>query len=270
MKKSIDQLPIARAQISCTFIEIYNEKVFDLLRYDESRQLRSGLEIREDKHRGVCIPDAAEVIVSSQDEVLGLLWEGAQNRAVAATDMNEHSSRSHTVLQVAVEQRAIAGKGSGNPMVATRSKLNLVDLAGSEKWRTHQLAKFSEQRIAELTSINQSLSTLGNCIRALLQPGRSHVPYRDSKLTRLLQDSLGGNTRTGFVVTMSSSILALEETISTLQFADRAKQVVVHAMVNETLDDSSLLRRSVSDCSHAWHVSEFRVPVVGILFLLFC
>eukprot|EP00947_MAST-08B_sp_MAST-8B-sp1_P003805 g3805.t1 len=83
-------------QISCTFIEIYNEKVFDLLRYDESRQLRSGLEIREDKHRGVCIPDAAEVIVSSQDEVLGLLWEGAQNRAVAATDMNEHSSRSHT------------------------------------------------------------------------------------------------------------------------------------------------------------------------------
>ena len=118
--------------------------------------------------------------------------------------------------------------------------------AGSEKWRTHQLAKFSEQRIAELTSINQSLSTLGNCIRALLQPGRTHVPYRDSKLTRLLQDSLGGNTRTGFIVTMSASVLALEETISTLQFADRAKQVAVHAMVNETLDDSSLLRRWVT------------------------
>ena len=135
-----------------------------------------------------------------------------------------------------------------------------IPQAGSEKWRTHQLAKFSEQRIAELTSINQSLSTLGNCIRALLQTGRTHVPYRDSKLTRLLQDSLGGNTRTGFIVTMSASVLALEETISTLQFADRAKQVAVHAMVNETLDDSSLLRRWVTySCGEGVTVSYSRL-----------
>ena len=118
------------SQISCTYVELYNEKIFDLLRYEESRQLKSGLDIREDKSRGVCIPEAAEVIVTSQEEVLSLLWKGAQNRAVAATDMNEHSSRSHTVLQVAIEQRPLvpAASSSTDAPVATRSKLNLVDL----------------------------------------------------------------------------------------------------------------------------------------------
>ena len=119
--------------ITVTYVELYNEKVFDLLRYEESRELKSGLDIREDKHRGVFIPDASEVLVSSEQEVLSLLWRGAQNRAVAATDMNEHSSRSHTVLQIGIEQRPIpmpgtaAAKGDSE-LVATHSKLNLVDL----------------------------------------------------------------------------------------------------------------------------------------------
>ena len=96
------------------------------------------------------------------------------------------------------------------------------------------LVLFTDQRIAELTSINQSLSCLGNCIRAL-EKGSTHVPYRDSKLTRLLEDSLGGNTKTTFIVTLSSSEISRGETLSTLQFADRAKKVTVHAYANEEL-----------------------------------
>lgn len=100
-----------------------------------------------------------------------------------------------------------------------------------------------EKRIQELTSINQSLSTLGNCISALMQSNRSHIPFRDSKLTRLLQDSLGGNTKTVFVATVSSSVLAYDESHSTLKFADRAKRVELNARVNEVVDDSVLIRR---------------------------
>ena len=161
---------------------------------------------------------------------------------MVATDMNAHSSRSHTIFQVMIERKPL-DTGIGADTKIIRSKINLVDLAGSEKWKPHQLNRFSEKRIQEMTSINQSLSNLGNCVRALLERRRQHIPYRNSKLTRLLQDSLGGNTKTAFVVTMSPSSDALEETQSTVQFADRAKKVVVHAMVNETLDDASILRR---------------------------
>ena len=125
--------------------------------------------------------------------------------------MNERSSRSHTIFGV----RLMVNLGG----VVRRSKINLVDLAGSERYKTHQMARFSEQRIKELTSINQSLSTLGNCISALTKKGagKHHVPYRNSKLTRLLQDSLGGNTRTMFIVTVSPSAISADETVSTLQ-----------------------------------------------------
>ena len=151
--------------------------------------------------------------VSNATEVFDSLWKGAKNRAVSSTDMNEHSSRSHTIFQVLVETKGMNG------LPGTKAKLNLVDLAGSEKWRPHQLSEFSDTRIMEMTSINQSLSNLGNCVRGLLRPGRNHIPFRNSMLTRLLQDSLGGNAQTGFVVTVSPSELANEETISTLQFA---------------------------------------------------
>eukprot|EP01029_Cantina_marsupialis_P015165 TRINITY_DN3318_c0_g1_i1.p1 TRINITY_DN3318_c0_g1~~TRINITY_DN3318_c0_g1_i1.p1 ORF type:complete len:359 (-),score=74.92 TRINITY_DN3318_c0_g1_i1:325-1401(-) len=207
-------------QISCSYLELYNEKLYDLLRYSETSALKSGLDVREDRKRGTFVPGAAEVMVGSEQDVLTLLWHGAQNRAVSATDMNEHSSRSHTILQLIIEQSTI-GAGSDEDKIVKRSKLNLVDLAGSEKWKTHQLTEFSEQRIQELTSINRSLSTLGNCVRALLRPNSTHIPYRDSKLTRLLQDSLGGNTKTMFIVTLSAASVALDESLSTLQFADR-------------------------------------------------
>eukprot|EP00941_MAST-03F_sp_MAST-3F-sp1_P002613 g2613.t1 len=229
-------------KVHCSYLEIYNEHVYDLLRYEESKQLRSGLEIREQTARlGVFVPDAVRVPVSTEDEVLSMLWKGARNRAMSATDMNHHSSRSHTIFQVFIEQKPFEENG-----VSKISKLNLVDLAGSEKWHPHQLSTFTSQRIQEMTSINQSLSNLGNCVRALLERGRRHIPYRNSRLTRLLADSLGGNTKTAFIVTLSPAENALQESISTLQFANRAKKIVVHAEVNEVVDESSQIARMES------------------------
>jgi len=229
-------------KISVSYFEIYNEKIFDLLAPSDGGNGGAagakdgpGLDIREDKQRGVHAVGAVAKRVHSVNEVLDTLWRGARNRAVSATDMNEHSSRSHTIFQVLVETKSKNG--------VTSARLNLVDLAGSEKWRPHQLSEFSEQRIVEMTSINKSLSNLGNCIRGLMQSGRNHIPYRDSKLTRLLQDSLGGNAQTSFVVTVSPSETAHEETVSTLQFADRAKKVSVRATVNEDLDDDAKIAK---------------------------
>lgn len=238
-------------KISVSYLEIYNEKILDLLA--PSGEQKEGLDIREDKNGTFVVVDATVRRVSALSEVLDALWRGARNRAVCSTDMNEHSSRSHTIFQVLVEVRGTA-KTEG-----TRAKLNLIDLAGSEKWRPHQLSEFSEQRIMEMTSINQSLSNLGNCVRGLLQPGRNHIPYRNSKLTRLVQDSLGGNARCGFVVTVSPSELAHEETISTLQFADRAKRVQVKADVNVIPDTTDVALKKMELELHRMKSENFEL-----------
>ncbi|GBG28811.1 Kinesin-like protein KIF3B, partial [Hondaea fermentalgiana] len=219
-------------RLTCTYVEIYNEQVFDLLREGPeslSSDQRGGLDIHEDAFRGVHVPGATEVHVQSLEDVLAVLWAGAVRRAMDSTDMNEHSSRSHTIFQVILEQTLAA-----SPSRRIRSKLSLVDLAGSEKWRSHQLSKFSAQRISEMTSINKSLSNLGNCIRAL-EKGKAHVPFRNSKLTRLLQDSLKGNAMTSFLVTLSPARASLEETMSSLHFAERCKGVLVDPRVGDEL-----------------------------------
>ena len=142
--------------------------------------------------------------------------------------MNDYSSRSHTIFQVILNQNVISPQ---NSKIRMQGKMSFVDLAGSEKWRSHQLSKFTSERIRELTSINKSLSTLGKCVAALIRSGGSaagaaHIPYRDSKLTRLLQDSLGGNAKTLFIVTISPSISCMDETTSTLQFAGKNEYIV--------------------------------------------
>jgi len=253
--------------VSVSYTEIYNERVRDLLAVQAAEntnitvqgigaaaltpskggggsyfgikeQDEKSLDIREDKKLGIVIPNLTEVLVETEEEVFNVLWKGARNRAMASTNMNERSSRSHTIFGVRLTV-ALGG-------VVRRSKINLVDLAGSERYKTHQMARFSEQRIKELTSINQSLSALGNCISALTKRGgtKQHVPYRNSKLTRLLQDSLGGNTRTMFIVTVSPSAISADETVSTLQFADRAMRVRVFATSNEILSDDDPLKRA--------------------------
>lgn len=220
----IAHLPSSRFRVSISYIEIYNEKIVDLLNFDADA--RDRLEIRENKKGEILVPGLVDIEVADISQVFDVLWTGAQVRSVAANDMNDYSSRSHTIFQVRVEQQSLVNNAY------KVAKLCLIDLAGSEKWRSHQLAKFSQDRIKELTSINKSLSALGNCISALMRPEGRHIPYRDSKLTRLLQDSLKGNTKILFIVTISPSVGCMEETVSTLQFADRAMKVQIFARPN--------------------------------------
>lgn len=158
-----------------------------------------------------------------------------RNRATAATKMNDVSSRSHAVFIIIVEQMQ---KKNKNVKVG---KLNLVDLAGSERV---SVTGATGQRLEESKKINQSLSCLGNVISALTdQRGRSHIPYRDSKLTRLLEDSLGGNCKTTMIAMISPAFDAYSESLSTLKFATRAKKIKNRAKINEDLDQRALLRK---------------------------
>eukprot|EP00753_Platysulcus_tardus_P013652 PLAT3821.1.p1 GENE.PLAT3821.1~~PLAT3821.1.p1 ORF type:complete len:636 (-),score=234.94 PLAT3821.1:133-2040(-) len=204
-----------------SFVQLYNERLYDLLR-DPRRDVP--LSIHEDRQQGVYVDGLSEFEVRDAGDCLRLLKRGEENRAVRHTYMNQYSSRSHSIFMLLVEQRR-----SGSKLV--RGRLNLVDLAGSEKWQLG--ASMEAAHVSELTSINKSLHTLGRCITALSKR-RSHVPFRDSKLTRLLQDSLGGNTKTYLLAALSCSQLCADESVSTLKFADCAKQVMATVRVNET------------------------------------
>ncbi|KAG7381929.1 hypothetical protein PHYPSEUDO_005456 [Phytophthora pseudosyringae] len=214
----------AQATVFCSFVQIYNEQIFDLLR---DTQMNTPLEIHEDRKNGIFVEGLSEYAVRGVGDCLQLLQCGEQSRAVRSTHMNQVSSRSHSVFQLLLEQRRKDG-------TVLKSKFNLVDLAGSEKWNMG--TEMQDHHISEMTNINLSLHTLGRCIASLSSKSTgssAHVPYRDSKLTRLLQDSLGGNTKTKIIATLSPSLDCVEESISTLKFADRAKKVMVMVRVNE-------------------------------------
>lgn len=169
-----------------------------------------------------------------------LLARGDDSRAVRSTVMNQMSSRSHTIFQLLIEKTKTE---DGGEAVVTRSKLNLVDLAGSEKWNVHD-ESIAGAHVSELQNINLSLHTLARCIRALSASVHEHVPFRESKLTRILQDSLGGTARTCVIATLSPSALNFAETISTLKFADQAKQVMQYVRVHAVESvDMALVQR---------------------------
>jgi len=186
------------------------------------------LPLREDSERGIYVEGAAQVPVRSSSECLALLRRGEGRRAVAATALNAHSSRSHAVLALDIERRQVKSTGgvgatggeeneggsTRDPRVY-RGRLFLVDLAGSERAKRSGALGL---RLSEAKAINRSLGALGQCIAALADDRRRHVPYRDSKLTRLLQDALGGNSRTCLVVTVSSGVPSAGETFASLQF----------------------------------------------------
>lgn len=223
---------VLKFSVLCSFIQLYNENCYDMLR---DAGMTTSLPIREDQ-KEIYVQGLSEYIVKSVSETMQLLRIAEENRAIRETHMNQYSSRSHSIFQIFVEQKRLSSDGGE---VSLRAKFNLVDLAGSEKWNTRH--NMQEQHISELTNINLSLHTLGKCISALVsgrsgksKGGKGHVPYRDSKLTRLLQDSIGGNSRTCLIATLSPSLANTDETISTLKFADRAKQVMVQIHVNET------------------------------------
>uniref|UniRef100_A0A8C2HTT1 Kinesin-like protein n=1 Tax=Cyprinus carpio TaxID=7962 RepID=A0A8C2HTT1_CYPCA len=221
----------------CSFIEIYNEQIYDLL-----DSVSTSLFLREDIKRGVFVEGAVEKYAASAAEAYQVLSMGWRNRRVASTSMNRESSRSHAVFTMTLESKETAQE-----VVNIRtSQLNLVDLAGSERQRdTHA----EGSRLKEASSINRSLMCLGQVIMALMDVSNGknrHICYRDSKLTFLLRDSLGGNAKTYIIANVHPGSKCFGETLSTLQFAQRAKLIKNKAMVNEdTQGNVSLLQAEV-------------------------
>ncbi|KAG0557463.1 hypothetical protein KC19_11G132500 [Ceratodon purpureus] len=226
--------------IRVSYMEIYNEEINDLFAPDSRK-----LQIHENLEKGVFVAGLREEIVDSVEQVLGLLEAGEAKRHFGETNMNLHSSRSHSIFRMVIESRSKSGKGEkGSDADAVRvSELNLVDLAGSER-----IAKTGAGgvRLKEGGHINKSLMCLGNVINKLCEGGAkqgAHIPYRDSKLTRILQTALGGNARTAIICTMTPDEEQIDESRGTLQFASRAKRVTNCAQVNEILTDAALLKR---------------------------
>lgn len=217
--------------VRCSYLEIYKEKIRDLLSQNKS----SKYEIKEDPNKGIFVSGLTTVIVNSIPEIEKTMEAGYKNRSTAATKMNEHSSRSHSIFTIYIETSESSDKF--DETVFKAGKLHLVDLAGSEKQKQTQA---DNERLEEAKKINLSLSALGNVIKALVDGVSTHVPYRDSKLTRLLQDSLGGNTKTLMIAAVSPSSDAYEESLSTLRYADRAKNIKNIPKINEDPKDALL------------------------------
>lgn len=223
-----------RYDVSVQMIEIYNEQVRDLLVTDG---LNKRLEIRNSSQTGLNVPDANLVPVSSTSDVIHFMNLGHKNRAVGATALNDRSSRSHSCLTVHVQGRDLT---SGNIL---RGCMHLVDLAGSERVNKSEV---TGDRLKEAQHINKSLSALGDVIASLAQKN-PHVPYRNSKLTQLLQDSLGGQAKTLMFVHISPEPDAIGETISTLKFAERVATVELGtARVNKDTTDVKDLKEQIA------------------------
>lgn len=237
-----------------SYLEIYNENIIDLLQPGNS-----GLKIHESIERGVYVGGLREEVVGCPEQILQLLEFGESHRRFGATNMNERSSRSHTIFRVSIESRekmmmttieedeqgeenTLTSRDGGEDTVLV-STLNLVDLAGSER-SSQTLAE--GVRLTEGNHINKSLLTLGTVIAKLSSEGSraAHIPYRDSRLTRILQPALGGNSRTAIICTITPALMHAEETHSTLKFANRAKNITNRAQINEVMNERAMLKRA--------------------------
>ena len=231
----IDALEAANKNflVRASFLEIYNENVRDLLGKDQSRTC----DLKEDPDKGVYVKDLTTFVVKSVAEIRKLHEVGKKNRSVGATLMNADSSRSHSIFTVTIETSEV-NEGEAEEDAHIRvGKLNMVDLAGSER---QAKTGSTGDRLKEATKINLSLSALGNVISALVDGKSSHIPYRDSKLTRLLQDSLGGNTKTVMIANLGPADYNFDETMSTLRYANRAKNIKNKPKINEDPKDAML------------------------------
>ncbi|WVQ78249.1 hypothetical protein IAT38_000333 [Cryptococcus sp. DSM 104549] len=222
--------------VKVSYMEIYMERVKDLL-----APQNDNLSIHEDKARGVYVKNLTDVYVGSEEDVYRVMKAGGASRAVSSTNMNAESSRSHSIFVIGIHQRNTesGSQKSGN--------LYLVDLAGSEK-----IGKTGAtgQTLEEAKKINKSLSALGMVINSLTDGKSSHVPYRDSKLTRILQESLGGNSRTTLIINCSPATFNEPETLSTLRFGMRAKSIKNKARVNVEMSPAelrALLKKTVAE-----------------------
>lgn len=226
--------------VRCSFIELYNEELRDLLTPDENAKLKIFDDLSRKGHASTMVQGVEERHITNAAEGIKRLQEGSIRRQVAATKCNDLSSRSHTVFTITVQ---IKRPGGGGEDFISLGKLNLVDLAGSENI---QRSGAENKRAAEAGLINKSLLTLGRVINALVDKN-SHIPYRESKLTRLLQDSLGGRTKTCIIATVSPAKSNLEETISTLDYAFRAKNIRNKPQVNTLINKKALLKEYAAE-----------------------
>ncbi|XP_034501504.1 kinesin-like protein KIF17 isoform X7 [Ailuropoda melanoleuca] len=216
--------------VRASYLEIYNEDIRDLLGADTKQKL----ELKEHPEKGVYVKGLSMHTVHSVAQCERVMETGWKNRSVGYTLMNKDSSRSHSIFTVSIEIYAVDEWGKDH---LRAGKLNLVDLAGSER---QSKTGATGVRLKEATKINLSLSALGNVISALVDGRCKHIPYRDSKLTRLLQDSLGGNTKTLMVACLSPADNNYDETLSTLRYANRAKNIKNKPHVNEDPKDALL------------------------------
>ncbi|KAF8471700.1 P-loop containing nucleoside triphosphate hydrolase protein [Kalaharituber pfeilii] len=218
--------------VKCSFLELYNEELRDLLSTEESTKVK----IFDDSNKkgSIIIQNMEESFIKTAEEGSKLLALGSYKRQVAATKCNDLSSRSHTVFTITVH---VKEPGEDGEDILRTGKLNLVDLAGSENIGR---SGAENKRAREAGMINQSLLTLGRVINALVDKA-SHIPYRESKLTRLLQDSLGGRTKTCIIATVSPAKVNLEETMSTLDYATRAKNIRNKPQLNQLMTKKALL-----------------------------
>jgi kinesin family protein 11 len=226
--------------VKCSFIELYNEELRDLLSADDATKLKIYDEANKSGRASTMVQGMEETHIKSASNGIKLLRDGSHKRQVAATKCNDLSSRSHTVFTITVYMKRTSDTGED---YVSAGKLNLVDLAGSENI---QRSGAENKRAAEAGLINKSLLTLGRVINALVEKS-SHIPYRESKLTRLLQDSLGGRTKTCIIATLSPAKSNLEETISTLDYAFRAKNIRNKPQVNQTVSKKTLFREFTSE-----------------------
>ncbi|XP_030299757.1 kinesin-like protein KIF3B [Sparus aurata] len=216
--------------VRSSYLEIYQEEIRDLLCKDNNRKL----ELKENPDCGIYVKDLSSVVTKNATEIEHVMNIGNQSRSVGFTNMNERSSRSHAIFVITVECSEVGPDGEDHIRVG---KLNMVDLAGSER-QSKTGAK--GKRLKEAAKINLSLSALGNVISALVDGKSTHVPYRDSKLTRLLQDSLGGNAKTVMIATVGPSHKHFDESLATLRYASRAKNIKNKPRINEDPKDALL------------------------------
>lgn len=220
-----------------SYLEVYNEQVHDLLNSEPT-----AIKIQYDPKIGTVLTGVKEMVVVTAQQVIAMIESGEAQRHVGATDMNEKSSRAHSLFKIIIESHTRTAGRAGPVRVST---LNMVDLAGSENAK---MTNAKGTRALEAKFINQSLLTLSTIIQRLSEekPGcknRQHYPYRDSKLTRLMQAALSGNAQIAIICTISPAASCMDETNNTLKFASRAKRIRMESKVNETMDDKTLLRQ---------------------------
>ncbi|BDA48169.1 Kinesin-like protein KIN-5C [Coccomyxa sp. Obi] len=237
----------AEYTVKCSFLELYNEETTDLLAVGDAVDQK--LKMLEDNGR-VVVQGLEEIIVKNKTDIYALLDRGSAKRRTAETLLNKQSSRSHSVFCVTVHMREVSAEGEE---VIKTGKLYLVDLAGSENVNRSGAV---DARAKEAGLINKSLLTLGRVITALVEKS-PHVPYRDSKLTRLLRDSLGGRTKTCVIATIAPTVQCQEETLSTLDYAHRAKNIRNRPEVNQKISKTA-------------HIKELNQEIDRLKAELFC